>query len=214
MDAVWRFRRGVCYCGPGCLCQRGRGWSLPAVAVHVHALAGGRVCWGHFCVTGIPMCLRTVSRDAHSLIACIPDQCRAQGVAQEGVGECLMAAGGDPDHDLGYASDQGGPLSILEADGGCVHRVQPVPHSVDVAHGSGVAKGEGRGGVRIPFPLWPEGEGRRLSNSAPSFAQHMGGGGFEFTSCVQPWQRSQIRTGVTEKSPAFPAKTQERGDNA
>ena len=43
-------------------------------------------------------------------------------------------------------------------------------------------RGKGGGGVRIPLPLWPEGEGRRLSKPAPSFAQNMGGGGFEFPS--------------------------------
>ena len=41
-------------------------------------------------------------------------------------------------------------------------------------------RGKGGGGVRILFPLWPEGEGRRPSKLVSSFAQHMGGWGFEF----------------------------------
>ena len=36
-------------------------------------------------------------------------------------------------------------------------------------------------GFRIPLFLWPQGEGRRLSKPASSFAHNMGGGGFEFS---------------------------------
>ena len=44
--------------------------------------------------------------------------------------------------------------------------------------------GEGRegGGFEFLLPLWPEGEGRRLSQPACSFAQKLERGGFEFPS--------------------------------
>ena len=40
-------------------------------------------------------------------------------------------------------------------------------------------RGKGGWGSNSPS-LWPEGEGRMLSKPVPSFAQNMGGGGFEF----------------------------------
>ena len=53
-------------------------------------------------------------------------------------------------------------------------------------------RGKGGGGVRILFPLWSEGEGRRPSKLVSSFAQHMGGGGFEFPPHIARRWREEV----------------------